>query len=642
MKQLVFAAFLTACGAGAFAAAPEISNVRAEQRAGTKLIDIWYDAADAGSDTLKVRIELSDNAGASYAVPAVSFDGDVGAGVEPGLDRHVVWNAGADWDGEYSDQMRVKIIAVNNDGFPGMAWSDPIPAGGFLMGQDGGAEGSGPSKHINIPWSYKLGRTEVTVGEYCDFLNMANAAGFLDRRGYDSVWLSADSKLIDGATIPLPLVPIGDDRDLRWNVVRYEVVGGRTNLPVRVTWSGALAFARFYGCDLPTDAEWEKAARGPDNGAFGTHCLYPWGNDLDGTRANYLASGDAFEPDRTPVGSYPTTGYGLCDMGGNLAEWTLTDATVDMETDYPAEEALSASCHTLSFREEVSGDNGDTNRLFVSVRGGSHADSDIQLYVRSPAKSGLVSVVEREFQEVSFSSIIGTTSLSKKKYAGTLEPNLVEGSVVIRVGENDCWFKDDGGGNLVGVGVAGSGSVTYASGVVQISFDSTPPAGLSLMASAKYIAADFIVHALTIPELFQTGIGGSVTTEHSGNCVLGTTSLSQTKYAGTLEPNLVEGSVVIRVGENGGTFRDCGDGTLVGSGVAGSGSVIYGIGVVQITFDSAPASGQSLIVSYKWREAQAETTTTMVFETPPFDEIDMDVNGFRLVKRTTGTDESGE
>ena len=54
----------------------------------------------------------------------------------------IVWNAGVDWDGEYSPLMRVKVIASDSRGYPGLQWGQEVPPGGFLLGQDGGAEGS--------------------------------------------------------------------------------------------------------------------------------------------------------------------------------------------------------------------------------------------------------------------------------------------------------------------------------------------------------------------------------------------------------------------------------------------------------------------------------------------------------------------
>ena len=111
-------------------------------------------------------------------------------------------------------------------------------------------------------------------------------------------------------------------------------------------------------------------------------------------------------------------------------------------------------------------------------------------------------------KEQSGTQSIGTTSISKKKYNGTLAANLVAGSVAIRVGNNGGTFKDDGAGNLVGVGVSGSGSVTYASGVVQVTFDSAPASGQSLTASYKYTFQDG-------DEVVVEGLSGSGAMQYS-------------------------------------------------------------------------------------------------------------------------------
>lgn len=83
---------------------------------------------------------------------------------------------------------------------------------------------------------------------------------------------------------------------------------------VWVSWYAAMAYAEWRGKRLPTEAEWEKAARGGITGQD-----YPWGNSIDATLANYHDRiGDI-----TEVGKYPANGYGLYDIAGNVWEWCL-------------------------------------------------------------------------------------------------------------------------------------------------------------------------------------------------------------------------------------------------------------------------------------------------------------------------------
>lgn len=79
---------------------------------------------------------------------------------------------------------------------------------------------------------------------------------------------------------------------------------------VGVTWYGAVAYAKWIGKRLPTEAEWEIAAYGGLENA-----LYPTGDDIEKTQANFFSS------DTTPVMSYAENGYGLYDIGGNVYEW---------------------------------------------------------------------------------------------------------------------------------------------------------------------------------------------------------------------------------------------------------------------------------------------------------------------------------
>ena len=102
-----------------------------------------------------------------------------------------------------------------------------------------------------------------------------------------------------------------------WKNGRYPT--GTGNLPVtNVNWYAAVAYCHWVRKRLPTEAEWEYAARG---GLIGVE--FPWGDELaDPSRANYGKSGFG-KP--VKIGSYPPNGYGLYDMAGNVWEFTLDE-----------------------------------------------------------------------------------------------------------------------------------------------------------------------------------------------------------------------------------------------------------------------------------------------------------------------------
>ena len=71
---------------------PVIQNVFVEQQSGSYLVDIYYDVTDDNNDSLIVYVQVSDDSGKTFTVPAKTFTGDYGFGITPGIDKHIVWD----------------------------------------------------------------------------------------------------------------------------------------------------------------------------------------------------------------------------------------------------------------------------------------------------------------------------------------------------------------------------------------------------------------------------------------------------------------------------------------------------------------------------------------------------------------------
>ncbi len=230
-----------------------------------------------------------------------------------------------------------------------------IPAGSFIMGSNKvDTEKNGPEygnakplyadehpKHpVDLP-AFQIDRYEVSNADYREFVA---ATGHTP----PPYWLS------NGYVLSMRKGEIGklDDRRLRAlvaDIFRIDVDSRRLDhqallkvidkhlayqdtLPViEVDWGDAHDYCNWAGKRLPSEAEWEKAARGAQANEF------PWGDEW---HAGYSNSGDeAWEDGVAPVGSYPRdrSPYGVMDMGGNVSEWVA-----DWYQPYPGSHESSA------------------------------------------------------------------------------------------------------------------------------------------------------------------------------------------------------------------------------------------------------------------------------------------------------------
>jgi formylglycine-generating enzyme required for sulfatase activity len=167
-----------------------------------------------------------------------------------------------------------------------------VPAGEFLMGSDAGDMDERPQRRVYLD-PFQIDRYEVTNLQYRRFLL---AIG----REPPERW-------------PERYMAFHPDGDPGWRGTDFPA--GEAMYPVvAVNWEDATAYCAWAGKRVPTEAEWEKAARGSDGRT------YPWGDGWDPNKANVGATGIGYTQ---PVGSYPdgASPYGALDMAGSVWEW---------------------------------------------------------------------------------------------------------------------------------------------------------------------------------------------------------------------------------------------------------------------------------------------------------------------------------
>ncbi len=293
--------------------APIVSGVSATQRTdGSGIVDISYTLTDMDWNLCTISLKVSNDGGSTWTImpSAGALSGDVGSGIYPGS-KHIAWASKTDLPGAYGTNYRVQITA--DDGVSG---PHVPPYIAFVSISDPGVPGY-------EAFNGEMSMYEITNDEYCQFLNSALAEGV--------IWV-AGSGIVYGSIDWQPYF----DTFPSYSDSQISYVGGVFSVRVRdgysmaghpvvcVSWYGATAFCDYYGFRLPTECEWSAVAD-----YDGTY-TYGCGTSIDHSKANYdyynplhLTS----HPYTSPVGYYGAYGYGMCDMAGNVCEWTSTGGT---------------------------------------------------------------------------------------------------------------------------------------------------------------------------------------------------------------------------------------------------------------------------------------------------------------------------
>ena len=220
---------------------------------------------------------------------------------------------------------------------PDLTW---VPGGTFLMGSDGHYPEEAPAHRVAVE-GFGIDRTPVTNADFAHFVDQTGYVTSAERAPDPADYPAALPELLVPASTVFvaPDGPVDLSDQYRWWAYvpgadwRHprgpdSSIDGLDDHPVvHVAWEDVEAYARWAGTELPTEAEWEAAARGGLDGAE-----YAWGGDFT-PGGEHLANTwqgafphvndleDGFEW-TSPVGSFPANGYGLADMTGNVWEWT--------------------------------------------------------------------------------------------------------------------------------------------------------------------------------------------------------------------------------------------------------------------------------------------------------------------------------
>lgn len=327
--------------------------------AGTATVAIFRDGTDpappAATDSPSVSAAISATGSATTSAPTLDSDSATSAPVTTSAPA----------------QQRAATPTVS------------VPAGSYEIGATG-ADDERPPHRVSVP-AFRIDRFEVTNAQYVRYLNQLGVApiddgqpGAVSREAFSAEDRSLFLEGGDGEQRAGLLIAL-DDEHARIGVQRGRFVADPvfSSHPVtETTWDGAHRYARWADGRLPTEVEWEAAARGRDGRT------YPWGEQAPTERLAIFGRGSG---ETAAVGSAPmgATPEGVEDMAGNVDEWTST-----LYRPYP-------------YRSEDGREGSDPTAGERVTRGGNHVYSSAH-ELRSAYRTGFSRAEDRGHRHIGF------------------------------------------------------------------------------------------------------------------------------------------------------------------------------------------------------------------------------------------------
>ena len=251
----------------------------------------------------------------------------------------------------YIDDVRIGPIKGREAALPytaklGDIWIRPkdgvemvyVPAGEFPMGSNDGEDDEQPVHEVTLD-GFWIDRTEVTNVRFSQFVEATGHQTNAEKEGKSWIWNGTKWELVNGADWRYPGGP------------GTSIIGLDEHPVVQVSWDDAQAYCEWAEARLPTEAEWEKAARGADGRR------YPWGSEAP---TSDLCNFEFYIGMPNKVGSYPAgaSPYGVLDIAGNVWEWVA--------------DRYDESFYSRSPERDPTGPSSGGRRV---LRGGSWVDS---------------------------------------------------------------------------------------------------------------------------------------------------------------------------------------------------------------------------------------------------------------------------